>query len=494
MKSKISELKSGDGFAGTVKVIRKLKPGPTILAVTDGMSTIDAVSKESVFGEGDIIDLEGVAFTRNNRLQLEIVNAKKSDKDFSSLVRSFAEPAGRSLSVSSGGIDKAYSHIIKAAKRLRLAALEGQPVIIRHHADADGIASAVAIEKALRLFMEKHNKKVRFSLLRFSSKLPYYDISDMLRDVSFSQRVLNASGSKKPLVLLLDNGSTQDDLLALKALNSLGYEAMVIDHHNPGEIRESRTQVCPFLCAHINPYLYGLDSNITAGMLSYETARLIHERFDSPALPAVSALGDKSESAAAPEYIKNSGLDKEELQRIVLAVDYLAYHLRHDSGENIFLDILENKKFQEVIYSEASSCFDSALGKSLPNRVSRSIGEVILSTVDLGSYSAKGSYPPAGRLLGRIHEKNLAENPGRKIITAGALTDMLIIRESEIIIEINGLVQDLKKEFPDAVIEGGGHENAGTIKFSGLAHSDILSSLKRKLENRNYSGGDSSRS
>ena len=84
---------------------------------------------------------------------------------------------------------------------------------------------------------------------------------------------------KKPLIIVLDNGSTPEDVAGFKILKTLGYEIMVVDHHNPVIIKDGKTSVCPYLELHLNPYMFGFDSQTSAGMLCYELARFIDEEF-----------------------------------------------------------------------------------------------------------------------------------------------------------------------------------------------------------------------
>src|SRR3989338_4355273 len=127
--------------------------------------------------------------------------------------------------------------------------------------------------------MNDINLDPSYHLYRSPSKAPFYEIKDVLKDVGFTKRLLQGHGQDKPLILVLDNGSTPEDIVAMKTLQSLGFEVIVIDHHNPVEYKGNRTSVCPYILDHINPYMYGLDGQITAGMLSYEIGRMIHENF-----------------------------------------------------------------------------------------------------------------------------------------------------------------------------------------------------------------------
>ena len=60
-----------------------------------------------------------------------------------------AEPPEIPLLVESEVIRNLRPEMQKIAKIIRKAVFTSQPIILRHHADADGICSAVAIEQAV---------------------------------------------------------------------------------------------------------------------------------------------------------------------------------------------------------------------------------------------------------------------------------------------------------------------------------------------------------
>jgi RecJ-like exonuclease len=97
-----------------------------------------------------------------------------------------------------------------------------------------------------------------------------------------------------PLVLLTDNGSTEEDEPAYKIASVYEIPFIVIDHHHPD------ASIDKYLKAHVNPYHVGGDFGITAGMLGTEVARLINPKVERLIrhLPAVAGVGDRSE---APE-------------------------------------------------------------------------------------------------------------------------------------------------------------------------------------------------
>jgi RecJ-like exonuclease len=186
----------------------------------------------------------------------------------------------------------------KAARIIRKAVFSAQPIILRHHADADGICSAVAIEQAVTALIRESGGDFDadyFLFKRAPSKAPFYEIEDITRDLDFALKDHIRYGQKLPLILLTDNGSTEEDLPSLKMAKVYGLSLVVIDHHHPDEI------VDQYLAAHVNPYHVEGDFGITAGMLGTEVARLINPRVEQYIrhIPAIAGFGDRSGRRAA---------------------------------------------------------------------------------------------------------------------------------------------------------------------------------------------------
>ncbi|MFH1423333.1 MAG: DHH family phosphoesterase, partial [Candidatus Nealsonbacteria bacterium] len=339
----IIDLKDGDHYVGSVKIMRKTQPGPVIFTVSDGYGNVDAVIKDSNFKVDDVIEISGYVNERAGKLQIEVDNLRESKTDFGPVIEKNSEPINTKFSIESKRFEKLRPYFYKIAKRIRKAILENQPISIRHHADSDGINAGMAIEQSCKMFMEKIGVSPEYNLYRSPSRTPFYDINDVLRDVVLIKRIIEGHGQKKPLIIVLDNGSSCEDVFGLKALKSLGFEIIVIDHHNPVVIKNKKTLVDPYISLHLNPYIEGLDSQTCAGMLAYETARWICEDYSNPALPAVAGLSDRSVCEELDKYIKNSKKTNKTLESIGTAIDFVAYNLKFNAGKGLFETLYENQ-------------------------------------------------------------------------------------------------------------------------------------------------------
>jgi RecJ-like exonuclease len=482
----VIDLRGGDYFKGIVKIMRKTQPGPVIFAISDGYGSVDAVIKDSDFEVDDIVELSGKVNERAGKLQVEIDFIKKSTADFNSIIEENSNPVEKDFSIKSERLEKLKPYFYKIAKRIRKAVLENQSILIRHHADADGIIAGLSIEQSCRQFMEKIGVNPEYNLYRSPSKAPFYEVSDVFRDVVLTKRIIEGHGQKKPLVIVLDNGSTPEDVLGLKTLKSLGFEVIVIDHHNPVVIENKRTSVDPYISYHMNPYIEGLDSQICAGMLAYELGRLIYEEFNIPMLPAIAGITDHCMIKETDDYIQNSGLAREYLEKVGMAIDFIAYNLKYDPGKGLFEQLFENKEFVSIISEEVKAGFETQLQSTLPYLRTQEIEGIIFSYIDLEKYTVRFKYPAPGKVLSAIHDVVSSEKENLPVITLGCLSDMIILRASKPVLPVQKIIKRLQKDIPNANVDGGGHEMAGAIKFVSAHQTEILENIKQQVKELKY--------
>jgi len=482
----IIDLKDQDYFQGTVKIMRKTQPGPVIFVVSDGYGSVDAVIKESDFQTGEVVELAGKVNERAGKLQIEIDSIKKTDKTLDKVIEENSKPVEREFSIKSARYEKLKPYFYKIAQRLRKAILENQSIMIRHHADADGITSGLVIEHSCKMLMEKIGVNPDYNLYRSPSRAPFYEIADVFRDIILTKRIIESHGQEKPLIIVLDNGSTPEDVLGVRTLHSLGFEVIVVDHHNPVILNNKKTAVDPYISMHLNPYIEGLDSQTSAGMLAYEIARLVCEDYEEPMLPAVAAIADHCEIPETEEYIKNSKKTREELLKIGMSIDFIAYNVKFDAGKGLFEQLFVNPEFVKIISEEVKKGVETQLQSTLPYLRTQEIDGIIFSTIDLEKYTVRFKYPAPGKVLSLIHDSLLAGKENTPIITFGYLADMVIVRANQPVLPVEKIIKKLKKDLPHANVDGGGHECAGAIKFVSAHLTDVLENIKQQVKDLGY--------
>lgn len=483
-KQNILDLKSGDFYEGIVKILRKAKPGPVIFNVTDGKGNIEAVIKDSNFEADDVVKISGIAAERLGKLRIEIEKISKSEMDFEKILDDLSNPVRTEFSIQSERYNLMKQRFLEIAKRIRKAIFSNQPIMIRHHNDSDGINSGLAIEHSCRELMEKVGINPEYNLYRSPSKAPFYEITDVFRDIIQSKRI-ESHDQPKPLILVLDNGSTPEDLFGFKSLKLLGYEAIVIDHHNPVILNNGKTAVCPYLSLHLNPYIFGLDSKTSAGMLCYELARMINENWDNKLMPAVAALSDRCDIPETDKYVTNSKKTIAELKDIGVAIDFAAYHLKFDSGKGLLEELYNTPEIVQMINSEVNKGVETQLQSTLPYLRTQDINGIIFSHIDLEKYTLRFTYPTPGKVLGLIHDQVALGKENSPVITMGYVSDMIIIRATKPILPVQKIIDMIKLDLPEANVDGGGHEMAGTIKFVPAHLTTILERIKQELRKIN---------
>ncbi|NLI61945.1 MAG: DHH family phosphoesterase [Methanosarcinaceae archaeon] len=503
--SDLSDADSGKLICIQGEVLQvKQTGGPTIFLIADqtgqvpcaGFTTAGQRSYEEI-DSGMVVSAIGVVNLRDDAIQIELASMKQMNEDDSNKLLKLieeaidkkSEPHDIPFLVESETLEKLRPAMLKAAKEIRKAILRSRPIILRHHADADGITSGIAIEKAILPLINKVNDSdTSHYYKRSPSKAPFYELTDVIKDVSYAVEDNIRFGDQFPLIIMVDNGSTEEDAPAYEHARIYGMDIVVIDHHHPDDMIDD------YLLAHVNPYKVGGDFGLTAGMLCTEVARLINPDVSDEIihLPAVAGVGDRSDSTEFEQY-KNLVSDKysvKNLGDIALALDFEQYWLRFGSGVGIIDDILNmrdekiHKNLVSMLCSQANSMILEQLNVTLPNVKTETLKSgAILNFIDVEKYAHKFTFPAPGKTSGEIHDIMCTEKfPGKPVITLGVGPDFIVIRSKDVNMNIPQMVQELKSKYPGAGVSGGGHLIVGSIKFVEGARDLVVEKLIEYLE------------
>jgi RecJ-like exonuclease len=483
----------------------KQTSGPTIFTIVDETGTQNAAAfieaGVRAFPEielGDIVKVIGEVMRRNNQLQIEadLITALKGDD--SDIVKARieqaldkrSEPEDIPLLVKSEVLEKLRPEMKKVAKIIRKAVFTSQPIILRHHADADGICSAVAIEQAVVSLIRESGGDFDadyFLFKRAPSKAPFYEIEDITRDLDFSLKDHVRFGQKMPLVLLTDNGSTEEDEPSYKIASVYDIPFVVVDHHHPD------ATIDKYLIAHVNPYHVGGDFGITAGMLGTEVARLINPKVEPLIrhLPAIAGVGDRSEAPERSLFLDlvRDQYPEEACKDIALALDYEQFWLRFNDGREIIKDILNitgkterHKKLVALLVDGANTMIADQMSASMPHVVPRVLkNDAHLFLLDVEIHAHKFTFPPPGKTSGEVHDRLCREHAGKPVVTIGFGPDFAVLRSRGVLMNIPRMVRELRVEIPGGGISGGGHLVVGSIKFVEGMRDVVLEALITKI-------------
>ena len=477
--------------------------GPTIFTVADdsGLVFCAAFERAGVRAYADIdsemmVRVIGEVSLRNNQVQVEIKSMKRLWGKDASAVKDLieqaidrrAEPFATEFLVKSDVMTKLIPAMKQVAKEIRRAVFKSQPIVVRHHADADGITAAVAIETAiLPLIKEVGGPDAEYyNYRRAPSKAPFYELEDVTKDLTYALEDQTRHGQKMPLIVLMDNGSTEEDVPAMRQAQVYGMEMLVVDHHHPHKI------VDQFLIAHVNPAHQGGDFGLTTGMLATEIARMIYPQVESKIkhFPAVSAVGDRSEAPEAAEYIKlvEDKYGREDLKKVALALDYEAFWLRFNEGRGLINDILclgrldRHRMIVDLLCEQANAAIDEQLRASMGNVKSTKLPNgIIMNVLDVENFAHKFTFPPPGKTSGEVHDRLCRKFAGKPVVTIGYGPDFAVLRSRAVRMNIPQMVKELMEEIPNGGVSGGGHLVVGSIKFVGGMRKDVLAKLAEKI-------------
>jgi RecJ-like exonuclease len=313
-----------------------------------------------------------------------------------------------------------------------------------------------------------------------------YEMEDSIRDTAQSLSRAAKFSNKMPLVIIVDTGSGEKDLIGIQQGRVHGLDFIVVDHHAFDEDVISKETL-----VHINPFLVGEDgAKFSAGMLCTELARFINDdpNLNILQIPAMAGLADRTDNPEAIEgYLKiaeKKGYTKKLLWEISLVIDFVSAKLR----------FMEAREYIEVLFGEPMAkqkALVALLGPYI-NKLDtkglevakeaaemKKIGKINVQFLDVENNFARGVYPKPGKCVGMLHDYAYTEKKMEKLVTFGMMTDSLIIRASaEADFSVQELMEHLEKSVPKAFVEGGGHKQAGSIRFVPSRKKEVLKAVE----------------
>ncbi|PSQ41799.1 RecJ like exonuclease [Halobacteriales archaeon SW_5_68_122] len=449
----------------------KQTAGPTVFSVRDGTGVVPCAAFEEAgvraypeIDLDDVVRVTSTVETREDAVQLEVEKLVRLDGEAEAEVRERVD-----------------------------AALEERA----EPADVDPLIEWPAFEKlpvqhALENFIaEVHEdpEAPRHLFKRLPSKAPFYEMEDVTRDLNFALEDCERHGQRLPLLFMVDNGSTREDVPAYRALDQYDVPILVVDHHHPDP-----EAVDSYVEEHVNPYLHGEDYRVTTGMMCVELARMIDPSItnDLKHVPAVAGLSDRSKADAMDEYLalaEAAGYTEADLQDIGEALDYAAHWLRYQSGDSLIDDVLNvdcddperHEELVEFLSTRARRDVDEQLGDAEPHvDHERLDNDAHLYRLDVENHARRFTYPAPGKTTGELHDRKVEET-GDPVITIGYGPDFAVLRSDGVRLDIPNMVEELQDELPGAGVSGGGHLVVGSIKFVSGVREPVIDALVEKM-------------
>lgn len=505
--SSISEVKSSEesGLAyrltALIKKIYRSDQGLNIFTVFDGVDSLRLITfVKGGIAFGDLVEGGMATFVFKRRsydgeLQGTILDAFIPSDSFASLrlkkrllLSQYAKfvPSEVAPLLDSMSLDKLRPSMIELATLIRGAIFSSRPIILSHHADTDGFSGALQLELAIKDLLSKHHSDIRFLqnfFIRNPSKTPYYNLGDATKDISFFQLNSSRSNLSSPLIIILDNGSTKQDLLAIKKVSIFGADVVVIDHHDPGSKDDrGNSLICNEVLSHVNPHLFGLGKNISASVLAFEIAHLVNPDIDpNPHLAALGAVADYADGVELDQLLRLSGDNKSFLRKLSYVVDFEISQQRFFQANGSLIDLLLGKKQDELfnLYVPVLDEEQSFVERSIKEFESvELLGDFSLFYLESDDIAFWNDYFSPGKIAAIMHQ--LHSDVSRRV-TLVVMDNIIVFRVSKSpddSFDVNALVSLLLEKFPFARISGGGHDVAGSIRFVKASKDLILSAIK----------------
>ncbi|AXR77781.1 DHH family phosphoesterase [Natrarchaeobaculum sulfurireducens] len=482
--------------------------GPTIFHIADEYGVVPCAAFEEAgvraypqVEVGDVVRITGTPEHRDGSVQIEVDGLSKLDDDVAAdarerieaAIEARAEPHDVEPLIDWPAFEKLRPDLKEVAQLLRRTVLEGRPIRVRHHADGDGMCAAVPVQIALERFIadvHENDDAPRHLVKRLPAKAPFYEMEDATRDLNFALEDREKHGQQLPLLLMLDNGSTAEDVPAYETLAHYDIPIAVVDHHHPDP-----EAVEDLLDAHVNPYLHDEDYRITTGMCCVELARMIYPDLTDELrhVPAVAGLSDRSKADAMGDYLElaaEEGFDEERLQDVSEALDYAAFWLRYNSGDQLIQDVLQVDSDDDERHEELIEFFAERAREEVDEQLDAAMAHLEhedldngahLYRIDVENFAHRFTFPAPGKTTGEIHDRKIEET-GDPVITVGYGPDFAVLRSDGVRLDIPRMVSELEEEVPGGGVSGGGHLVVGSIKFVKGKREDVIDALVEKME------------
>ncbi len=398
--------------------------------------------------QGTLVDVQGeINGERINPAVVVMLEGKEADDAYQKITDNIEINADSPSLLNDEVTEKLWPQLKETAKKLVCARKLGRMVLLRFHGDADGVCGAFAINDIVRCKSYQQNAVV-------------YSVRDALRDIS------GIGQETRPLVILLDFGSSDQSLDGLKLLEAAGIEYLIIDHHPPGEEVVKRA-ITPFLVTENG-------SRYCAGYLASEIAVACGmDREKAMDLAATACSGDKS------RIIEHG--EKEVKKAMVL--DFLAAHTSFGNNLEFYKNVMDKDELFYSISNQAEEAIDEATQKVRIKEIKE--GEVRIVHFALENIVKKGEWPPAGKITTRIFEEKMNDGP---VVVIGYNERTLILRLNEdaekMGLGANLLAEEMQKSMGDFVEGGGGHIRAGAIRVRQGFAKEVLSQLIEKIKEK----------
>lgn len=367
-----------------------------------------------------------------------------------------------------------WKRLTSAAETLVRKLILAAPIVIRFHNDTDGVSGAYCLSKAIleasKTMGEGYAPNIHW---RMHGAVVY-----SREDATTDTLVTNGYECvERPLLVVLDFGTAKESNAGI-GLAKDRFDVIWLDHHPMVDGFEGRD-----LEHYVNPWLFGGDSNYTAGFLACSFARAFSS-FKSEDMENASFIGDYSKYARPTVGSRRLAA----LLDLITSDTRIATGLKSSNFDPAVLDAILNdeKKSGELIaYAEnrVQEMLDSAIEsvKIYQGAASR----VYVADFEGIRGDAEQRYPLPGRFASKLLDKieQLNAQPCVLMLHFGHFISIRMSKELNGRVDLLRILNEVKEGYPDDVDSSGGHGNAASIKLKGdTRKKEIMGAVVRKLK------------
>jgi RecJ-like exonuclease len=482
---------------GEIETARQTS-GPTVFKLRDETGTIECAAFEEAgvraypaADEGDVVRIEGEVERRRNELQVEtealvILEAEEREAVAERMREAMTERA-RPDAVEPLAADEAVEGVTEgirdAATAIRRAVLEGQPVVVRHAATADGYVASTAIERAtLPLIREEHGGGD--AEYHYFDRRPLegsiYDMDDATKDVTTMLSNKSRHDEAVPLFVFVfvAAGGSAESLDGFDLLDIYGARRVVIDERAIDAEVESAVDV------FVSPAGSGAPAT-TATALGANVAAHVNPdvRDDLAHLPAVSFWEEAP--TAYSDLAAEAGYDETAVTELREAIALEAFYQSYEDKRELIIDLLFADEADDPVglaghvseqYRTRMAAEIETAEANLERRTAD--GETVL-VLDTEAYTHRYEFPPEPLLLDELYRRHRDEAAA----LVGVATDEAYIR-SDADLDVRALVETASEHASAAALDARGARD-GRVEFlageRNAAREALLEALAAEL-------------
>ncbi len=328
--------------------------------------------------------------------------------------------------------------------------VSGTPISIHFHGDGDGCSGSIALYKAIEMVT---------ATLKINSKNIYWSATKGIsytEEISYLDEMIFSSykSMEKPIVLIIDFGTTIDSNNSIEKIAKIA-TTLWIDHHliNDNFYADKITK-------YVNPWKTGGDSNLSAGFMTCVLAEMI-SNINFSMMMGASLISDHSSFAPSDDKSRDMAIFLDAINIYHSFLGTLSPHYIESviKDKEQFIYILNEYKDQmdTAISIGINSCkrYESSNGFSVYLLNFSKIAKMNMRYIKQGKYTSE---------FQTILEK---KEPG--IVSVVYYKKYISMRASPTISKkVRFLdVIDMMKKDTDDIDNGGGHNEAASIKIKG---------------------------